>query len=198
MKARAAGALALLALGAGGLHAETPGEERIVPVKVNNGPGGRMDYGTVVSYFAHNPADKKEIIYKGISIKLGDAGICFDAETLRYAAGWSGGFLDMTKSTPAVTGQGSGVALITGKPLFATRTGPGWANKGDFKDARPGEYGNLPGDWAHFHGFYRNGDQVVLSYSIGDCDVREMPGAVAASGATVFTRAFQLSKTGSA
>src|SRR5205085_1326764 len=52
---------------------------------------------------------------------------------------------------------------------------PGWAKPGtdDFKDPRPEPYGPLPRDWARFKGLYLSGNQVVLSYTVGDCLVQE-------------------------
>ena len=75
------------------------------------GPGAHMDFGGLIQYYLHSPADKKEIIYKAINVRLGaDVGVSFDAETMRLAAGWQGGFVDMTTTNPARIGQGTGSA----------------------------------------------------------------------------------------
>src|SRR5947209_8717024 len=35
---------------------------------------------------------------KGITVKLGEnAAVCFDTDTCRYAAGWTGGFVDVSQ-----------------------------------------------------------------------------------------------------
>lgn len=52
--------------------------------------------------------------------------------------------------------------------------------------------GPLPKDWAHYRGLYLNGDQVVLSYTVGKVGLLELPGVDKSSGLTVFTRTIQL------
>ena len=54
---------------------------------------------------------------------------------------------------------------------------PGWAGKaGTLDDPRVLQQGPLPKDWAHYEGLYVNGDQVVLSYTVGGIKVLELPG----------------------
>ena len=85
--------------------------------------GLNMDYGPFISYSLLKPrpplktgvkasVEKHKngdptplwkagelIATKGINVKLGDsAAICFDADTCRYAAGWIGGFVDVSLS----------------------------------------------------------------------------------------------------
>src|SRR5947199_246371 len=50
----------------------------------------------------------------------------------------------------------------------------------------------LPRDWAHYRGLYVNGDNVVLSYTVGDCSVLELPGCVEKDGLVTITRTFKL------
>ena len=135
------------------------------------------------------------IAYKGIAIRL-DAGsggvargnnwIVFDHDTLRTAGAWSrksdtAAFIDwegiMFNGRHAVHPQ------VVGRVHFANPIGPGWANPvdGSFadprlrgRDGRP--YGPLPRDWAHYNGLYHFGSQVVLSYSVGNVRVLELPG----------------------
>ena len=110
---------------------------------------------------------------KGIAVKLagGKAGICFDTETLRYTAGWTGGFLKMESKR-------FGLAIppsADGEIQFQTDKMPGWAKEGSFKDPRPNKLGSLPKDWAHFKGLYRYGNRVILKYTVGDTVVHEWP-----------------------
>ncbi len=58
---------------------------------------------------------------------------------------------------------------------FANPVGPGWANPetGRFDDTRlkgrDGKpYGPLPRAWAQYKGMYHYGNQVILSYTVGD------------------------------
>ena len=69
-----------------------------------------------------------------------------------------------------------------GDALFATKPGPGWAKDGKWDDPRVGKEGPLPRDWAHYKGLYVHGDKVVLSYTVGDMDVLEMPEAFETEG----------------
>src|SRR5439155_25494558 len=54
------------------------------------------------------------------------------------------------------------------------------------RDGRP--YGPLPRRWAHYKGLYHFGNQVILSYTVGDVEVLEMPGIARAASEPVFTR----------
>src|SRR5689334_20916219 len=57
---------------------------------------------------------------KGIAVKLSDnAAICFDTETLRYAAGWTGGYLDVAL-TNLVRDQGPLPVSAAGSLAFTT------------------------------------------------------------------------------
>src|SRR5262249_49802661 len=65
---------------------------------------------------------------------------------------------------------------------FANPVGPGWANPavGSFEDprlkGRDGKpYGPLPRAWAQYKGLYHFGNQVILSYIVGDAAILEMP-----------------------
>ncbi len=110
---------------------------------------------------------------KGIAVKLagGKAGVCFDTETLRYTAGWTGGFLKMES-------RRFGLAVppaADGEIQFHTDKMPGWAKDGSFDDPRPDKLGSLPKDWAHYKGLYRHGEHVVFNYTVGETSVLEVP-----------------------
>ncbi|MBA3937084.1 MAG: hypothetical protein H0X38_06455, partial [Planctomycetes bacterium] len=173
-------------------------EVEVKPGKDAHSLGGRMDYGQVLHYFVRNPADpaKKEVVLKGISIDLGGGNaVCYDAETMRLAAAWSGGFVDMTATTPAKGGQGAGAATATGRAVFGTRPGPGWGGKaGTLAEPRANGTGNLPVHWAQYRGLYRSGAQVVLSYTVGDTAIRELPGCTQTPDGPVFTRSLEVGK----
>jgi glucose/arabinose dehydrogenase len=159
-------------------------------------PGAHADFGTLMHYFIEIPGTRKQVVAKAIAIRLGpQASLCFDLETLRVAAGWTGGFADFTTTTLARVVQGVGAAPIVGTVAFATRPGPGWAGAGaaGFADPRPDGIGNLPEAWGTYHGLFRHGDQVVLAYAVGGGEVRELPGVVERDGVTVFTRQLDLS-----
>ena len=114
---------------------------------------------------------------KGIAVKLagGKAGVVFDTETLRYTAGWTGGFLKMESKRFGLAVPPS----PDGDIQFQNDSVPDWAKDGSFDDPRPNKLGSLPKDWAHFKGFYRHGDRVVFKYTVGKTEIHESPSLVA-------------------
>lgn len=155
-----------------------------------------MDHGP----FYYGSIHGKTIALKGVAIKLdhGNAGISFDTELMRMADAWTGGYLKIVGER--TTG---GHPEIIGTSQVWTAVGPGWAKGDSFKDPRPvpkenrkgKPAGPLPRDWAKFKGLYRNGDDVVLSYTVGDAEILELPGLAERSGTRHFTRTFEVSKT---
>jgi len=118
----------------------------------------------------------KHVASKGLIIKLGekDEGyVCFDTDTLRMAAGWTGGFLKLEKTNIGTyKGDGSGAGEIAGDLVFRTADAPGWDFDAAAPDPRPAKVGPLPKAAGHFKGFYLNGNRVVLSYEVGGIDVQ--------------------------
>ena len=138
----------------------------------------QMDYGRFLSASIKAPAPRDNNAIKGIAIKVGadddkEAAVCFDTDLLRVSAGWTGGFLKLY-GTPFDGSHGSWPE-IKGTPVFGTKQGPGWGREDDFKDPRSEPFGPLPADWAKYKGLYRNGDHIVVSYTVGDTSVMEMP-----------------------
>ncbi len=111
--------------------------------------------------------------------------LCFDTEHLRVAGAWVG------KPVAYVANKNMGPS-VEGQMLFATRPGPGWAKDDKWDDPRPHKEGPLPRNSAHYRGYYLHGDRVVLSYTVGDCEVLESPSAVRAGGVLAITRTFNL------
>ncbi|HSZ56926.1 MAG TPA: DUF6797 domain-containing protein, partial [Tepidisphaeraceae bacterium] len=138
------------------------------------------------------PAPPIVLAARGITIKVGNnAAMSFDTETLRWAGAWAGGFLDLSH-TSEVRIQGNGAAMPGGPLAFSTLVGPGWAKADNFTDPRPGQFGALPAEWAHYKGLYRHGQQVVLSYSVGNVDVLELPGSAMSRDSVAFTRTLHI------
>ena len=169
-----------------------------------------MDYGPFLtcsvsqpSASIAGPSGKKVasprvgIADKGICIDLGGgAAVCFDTDTLRLAAGWTGGFLDLHRTN--IAGQkGNGDAMPAGPITFTSPDGPGWARDGRFNDPRPGGLGPLPREWAHYQGLYRHGKQVVLAYSVGGANILESLAAVVAGKQVRFSRTFHVQRSAS-
>ena len=160
----------------------------------------QMDYGRFLtaSIKLQGPGNSNNA-NKGIVIRLGDdkdhpSAICFDTDLVRMAGGWTGNFLHLY-GTPFDGSHGSWPAAW-GTPVFGTRPGPGWANGDDFKDPRADPFGPIPADWAKYKGLYRSGDRVVLSYTVGNVPVLEMPWVEGEDGGDdprpVLTRTFNI------
>jgi len=165
--------------------------------------GTQMHYGPVLSCTVEappvDPADVAErakkpagpappppaalqrvIARKGIVIALRDnhhadrAFVCFDTDTLRMAAGWTGGFLDLSETNiGAYKGNRTGAAMIDGTMIFQTQNGPGWSLDAKFDDPREKKVGPLPKEQDRFKGFYLHDDNVVLAHEIGGVGVLE-------------------------
>jgi len=114
---------------------------------------------------------------------------CFDAELL--ALNFAG--VDIEVSHPSGRDGLEGHMGLTGEPLALTK-GAGWAKPGssDFADPRTKNLGNLPKDWGHYRGLYLNGENTILSYTIGTAEVLEVD-AFETSGKTEgISRSFTL------
>jgi glucose/arabinose dehydrogenase len=167
------------------------------------GRGARMEYGRFLAYsVTKDPKviEGREVVTKGIAIRVGkggDAAVLFDTDTMRFAAGWTGGFVDISK-THLVQAKGSACASIAGDIQWQTRDGPGWADeRGSFEDPRKNSWGGpLPREWARYGGMYVNGDRVTLSYTVGKTEVLESPWAVEAEGHVVFVRTIRVRAAG--
>jgi putative heme-binding domain-containing protein len=170
-------------------------------------PWVSMNYGPHLTASYEVGRDGTNFAYKGIAIRLdpGPGGIShgkhwmlFDHDTMRWAAAWSGqGFIDYQGIM--FNGHHAVHPRLVGQIQVANPTGPGWANPqtGDFDDVRlrgrdDRPYGPLPRDWAHYRGKYHFGNQVILSYTVGQTAVLEMPGVDAEGDTPVFTRTLDI------
>jgi hypothetical protein len=162
----------------------------IEPIKPGQ-KGSTMDYGPFLSSTVGRVRYKKDAdLYalKGLSIRVAkDVTACFDTDTLRWAAVWTGGFLDLA-GTHLVTSKGSIPPTMGGTELFSTKPGPGVSKGEDWKDPRPAPYGPLPRGWGRYQGLFLNGERVILSYLAGEVPVLELPGW----SAGIFTRTIRI------
>jgi hypothetical protein len=141
------------------------------PAAKGTGRGYRMDYGPVLGYTINcrNFGDDRpdNLALKGVAIRLGtsnEAVVCFDTELLRYGAGWSGGFLDISR-THLDSAKGSHEAFVDGKIQFTTPGKPGWSINGSFNDHPSLRY----------KGHFRHGRKLVLNYEVESVEIWEMP-----------------------
>jgi putative heme-binding domain-containing protein len=187
-----------------------PGKTR-GPQPSNIEPWAQMDYGPSLNATIEVGDTGTNFAYKGIAIRLdhGPGGISrgrhwilYDEDTLRVAAVWDGeGFIDWK----GINFNGEHVVHphVKGAVRLSNPMGPGWANpaNGSFDDprlkGRDGKpYGPLPRSFARYKGMYHFGNQVILSYTVGDVGVLEMPAYEFAPGERiVYTRTLEIGKS---
>tara|TARA_B100000029_G_C17598348_1_gene964950 strand:+ start:43 stop:4602 length:4560 start_codon:yes stop_codon:yes gene_type:complete len=147
----------------------------------------KMNYGPYLT--ATYEVSPENFAYKGIAIRLdkgegglvkGNTFIVYDTDLLRTAGAWTGeGFVNWTNI--AFDGSHTTHMSPVGDLMFTTPKAPGWANSNNsFDDPRmlgldKKPYGPLPRNWAHWKGLYVNEDKVILSYTVGETKVLEMP-----------------------
>ena len=133
-----------------------------------------------------------QVTAKGIAIKVGDkehpATVLFDPELLRVSAAWTGGFIKFPRGRGGLEGQ-IGAA---GEVKFSTPYLPGWSAGEIGDDPRDRHQGHLPAEVAKYRGLYVNGENVILSYTVGKTAVLEMPGAEVKDGALILSRTLAL------
>jgi glucose/arabinose dehydrogenase len=188
---------------------DTPGAAR--------SPGAAMDYGPFLTGSLDRDPDVSKrhseqsteqlaghmnnLAAKAVNVRLDaggvEAGVAFDTDLLRYAAGWTGGFLNLA-GTHMTSEKGSVPLSPAGAIAFITpqRT-PGWTSEptASFTDPRPRPFGPLPPEVGRYLGLYRHGKRVIFHYRVGETDVLDMPGVIASTlddGAPTFTRTLRI------
>ncbi len=150
-----------------------------------------MDYGPFLCTTLEAPQPPGNFAYKAIIIPLKpdrSMNVAFDTDLLRWSAGWEGGFIDW--KCVAFDGSHEVHPSLVGHQVFGNAMTAGWARPGtsDFADPRVRPYGPLPREWAHWKGLYLYFGSVMLSYTVGDTEVLEMPGLLERNSVRAFTR----------
>ncbi len=136
------------------------------------------------------------VAYRAIIIRLdenADACVAFDGDTMRMAGGWTQGGLKLN-GLPFSGGHGQ-FPSCGGELAFQSQASPGWTKGTALTDPREGDYpplGPIPKDWAHYEGLYLNGNQVVLSYTVGKAAVLESPALELQGDKKVIARSIQI------
>lgn len=181
------------------------------PKPILREPWKTMDYGPLMTN-TYEVGATGNFAFKGLAIRVdpgtggvarGQAWMLYDHDTLRLAAAWTGpGYIDWNGIQ--FNGLHAVHPRLVGKVRLSTPMAPGWANPatGRFDDPRlqgrdQRRYGPLPRDWAHYRGLYRHGDKVILSYTVGDAAILEMPSQETGSGSkeVVFRRTLQIGRS---
>ncbi len=156
----------------------------------------QMDYGPA---FSCTLLVDKTYVLRALLVRLDPAKqtwVCYDLETMRVAALWSGGFLD--GRNVVFNGEHHAQPQPAGSIIFSSPMGPGWAHAGSFTDPREErraaynvpagasdrtrEGQPLPAAWLRPRGYYLHGQDVVLSYVADGCAMLERPSLTAAGG----------------
>lgn len=191
--------LALLALAVPVSATQAPAS----PQPLTGKPWLDMDYGPFLTASIDSGQPRTNLAYKGIAIRLANAygghqneAVVFDTDLLRYSVGWTGGYVAL--KGVVFDGEHWAYPRIDGRQVFGNPMKPGWAKAGRFADPRQYPYGPVPHDWAHWRGLYLHGQQVVLSYTVGDAEVLEMPALENHAGLTAFSRVLNLGRSAQA
>ena len=183
----------------------------VIPVESQNAKAGAatrkgtkwdaMDLGPFFSYGLEIQKSGKtqQVALKGISIKLDgtNAGVCFDTERMRLAAGWSGGFITLPTAREGL----EGTPQIQGEVAFASSLLPGWVGPtNQWTEPIPPKisgkevvsFGPLPKPWAKWRGIYLHGKSVILSYTVGESQVHESHDYLSKQG--VFIRHIEIDR----
>jgi len=152
---------------------------------------------------AHFPDDN--ISARSLALQLGDSTYaCFDTDLLRWSVGWTGKFLPMVLmaqiSYKDFFNKNNKVTTVTGDPKIATGLYAGWSDgKPDFVDPREEpeiaheiKWGAMPAEKGRWNGVYTIGTKVVLSYSVGNATIYELPESMHFRDEAVFVRKFQV------
>jgi hypothetical protein len=170
----------------------------LAPVALAQGKGGKVREELLQKDFpfqgacinANFPGDN--VAMKGLAIRVGnDAAMLFDTDLLRFAAGWTGGFID-TRGVVFDGGHGNHPAIV-GEQRFGAAVVPGVAGPdGIFKDTRSEPYGPISQKLARWDGMAVDGMAVQLDYTVLGTRVHEQPSSVASGGDVAFVRVIQV------
>lgn len=179
-------------------------------VDENTGPDRFHSPGPIP--YVDEDYSKRNFAYKGIAVRLdsGDGGVSkgkawmmFDHDLMRVAGGWTGsGFIDWDGIL--LNDRHETYPRTIGTLHFENPVGPGWANPetGSFSDprfrARDGRaFGPLPKSWANYKGLYHHGEDVIISYRVGDTDVLEKFEMIESEGQIGFVRTLDIEASNS-
>ncbi len=119
----------------------------------------------------------KELVYKGTAVKVGDGAAIFDRSTMRFAAGWTGGYLQHSNRRFGLLNTPT--APPNAKMILSTASAAGWADaKGQIPLVAKA---TIPADNMRYRGHYLNGETVVFAYSVNGTDILDTIETVGAS-----------------
>lgn len=92
--------------------------------------------------------------------------LSYDLHTMDLAGAWKNAFLNLS-DTQHQRGRGEGTAE-PGSSFVESIMGWKWGHDGslDYDRSRQVARGPMPRDWMHYHGYYRHGREIMLSYEV--------------------------------
>ncbi len=154
---------------------------------------GSLFSGTIRAREKENGKDAITAM-RGLAVTFGAdrrAHLCFDADLMRVSLAWTGDFLEFGSTQTKI--EWPPPPQVKGTALFSTKALPGWGTAdAKLADPRKNKQGPLSADWAKYRGLYRNGDDVIFSYTVGTTAVLEMPGFKEIGGKPFFTRTIEV------
>jgi hypothetical protein len=164
--------------------------------QMNTGPAFNGTIGRREHMVLRNGKQEREVeiaAYKGTAVKLGekaDAGVVFDRATMRFAAGWTGGYLQHSIKRFALLN--TPIPAPGSQLVFSLAHAAGWADtKGQFpKVAKPTL--PLPKENLRYRGHYLHGDRVVFSYTVNNVEVLDTMKLVQQGGKNQFVRSLRI------
>lgn len=136
-----------------------------------------------------------------LALRLGnDAYACFDPDLLRWTVAWTGDFLPMVTmaqiSYKDFYNKDNKMPRIGGEPKIATGSYPGWfVGEPTYNDPRPANpypnapsWGPMPVEFGRWSGSYIVDNKAILSYTIDEVEINELPGSLSIGGEIGFTR----------
>ncbi len=131
----------------------------------------KMDTGPFLNCSLEYPYGIQAIrVTRGTAIKVGDKGeatVVFDRNLMRWAAGWTGGWLELSDRRFGLLN----VALPIGQMAFSTPVVPGYGSGATA--TAPTE--PLPAERAAYKGLYLHGNRVVIALTVDGVAVWESP-----------------------
>lgn len=99
--------------------------------------------------------------------------LSYDLHTMDLAGAWKNAFLDLS-DTQHQKGRGEGAAE-PGASLVDSLMGWQWGHDGtlDYDRSRRAPRGPMPREWMRYHGYYRHGREIMLSYEVDRRSVLE-------------------------
>ena len=134
----------------------------------------KSDLGGVFSATIDLRGAKPSTVFKAIAVSLGD-------QKNRVTAVFDTEMLSLVTAVPEYgvmfntyrDGLGGSGHWLGAPYLFNNLPGPGWAMGKSFEDSREDKFGPLPGKHAKYLGLYRNGQDVIFSYTVGGIGILE-------------------------